>query len=538
MNTDLLISLFANLALATILFMFAKWFIGYDMRWYLRVMRGVSAKGVLYKWAYLKIKLPKDVFKTPAAMETVLLTLNQTLGHMPNPVFPPVEFTPFYKLKEDHGKTKVRLSISLFTFYKDATKKDKVAFWKYSQIVRTNYFLKYFNGSLRGWASLEIISDAGEIFFLAVMKTNSKEIFKQYCYSQFPGIEITEEKEDPLNKFHYTNLKNGPTGLYAGGYKFTGPDYLPLKTYVDYGLDKEMVKDEFKIDPLVALLESMSQAKKGEMYWFQILIRPTVWNKKDSPITDPNHPPYHWKEETEKKIDEILGATMEKTGKKVKDSHGHDTDKDEERKVYKRGMLGLNQTEKHQVEIMQRNLEKPGFDCQIRMFYWLDKKVFPEGLDPAKVPKGVMTVVNAMRPFNKPNYNEFGFITMTVDTDTPFLDPTGEWSEGKRSDYWKKAKLRAAYYQEATLVEFQWSYFKKIWDQYWRTGNWERTGGLRGEIKEYWFKPGEYHHKDDNDMVLNLEELATLWHFPGKAFGNVESKVAAVKADPPSNLPI
>jgi hypothetical protein len=382
------------------------------------------------------------------------------------------------------------------------------------------------------------VSDAGEIYFLLVTNSNYKEIFKQYCYSQFPGVEISEEKEDPLNKFHYTNLKTGPTGLYVGAYSFKDDkDHLPIKTYVDYGLDKEMVKEEFKIDPLVVLLESMAQAKQGEMYWFQILIRPTVCNPKDSPASNPGHPPYYWQKRTQDEIDKLLGKVEEKTGKKIKDSHGHDTDKDETITMYKR-TLSMNATEKHQVEIMQRNLEKPGFDCQIRFFYWMDKKVFPEGLGPDKVPKGVMTVVNAMKPFNKPNYNEFGFETMTVDLDTPFLDPTGEWSEGKRFWNWKMAKLRAAYYQEATLVEFEWKYFKMIWQQYRRTGNWKRTIGLRTEIKEYWTAPGEYHHKGNTDMILNLEELATLWHFPGKVFRNSESKVAAVKADPPSNLPI
>lgn len=537
MNMELLTSLFANLALVAVLFMFAKWFIGYDMRWYLRVQRGKTTSSGLKKWVFLKIKLPKEVFKTPAAMETVLLTLNQTLGHTPGPVFPPIEFTPFSKVKDDgHGGKKKVFSFRLFTYY-GSTKKDKgIPFWEYSQTVRTNYFLRYLSGSLRGWSSLEIVSDAGEIYYLVVTKANNKEIFKQYCYSQFPGVEIAEEKEDPLNKFHYTNLKDGPTGLYAGAYKFSaGKDHLPIRTYVDYGLDKEMVKEEFKIDPLVVLLESMSLAKKGEMYWFQILIRPTIYNPGDSPKFTPNDHIYHWTVKTQEEIDKILGK--EEYVVKEKDSHGHEVEVKKFR--YSRGMLGLNQTEKHQVEIMQKNLEKPGFDCRIRMFYWLDKKVYPEGLDGGKVPKGVMTIVNALKPFNKPNYNEFKFETMTTDTDTPFLDPTGEWSEGKRFWNWKMAKLRAAYYQEATLVEFEWKYFKVIWQQYRRTGNWKRTGGLRGEIKEYWFEPGNYHHKDDElDMVLNTEELVTLWHFPGKVFGNTESKVAAVKADPPSNLPI
>lgn len=529
MNSTLLLNLFLNLAAAAILFSFAKWFIGYDMKWWLRVQRGKTASSTMKKWVFLKIKLPREVFKTPAAMETVLLTLNQSLGHKPMPVFPKISFTPFYKEKEEHGHKEKVFSFRLFTYHHNLEKAEKVLpRWEYINVVRENWWYKYLNGSLRSWSSLEIVSDAGEIYFLVVTKSNNKEIFKQYAYSQFPGIEIIEEEEDPLNKFHYTNQVTGDTQLYIGDYKTdAGLDHLPIKTYVDYGLDKEMVKDEFKIDPLVVLLENMSQAKKGEMYWFQILIRPTIYSKNN----DFSAHPYDWKKATQDAIDKIMMGTP------IMKDDGHGKLVDTGVKEYKRSTLSISQTEKHQLEIMQKNLEKPAFDCQIRMFYWVDKKINPNGLDLAR---GVMTVVNGSKPFNKPNYNSLGFNTITIDVDTPMLDPTGEFTEGKRGWRWKMSKLRAAYYQEAVTVEFAWGMFWGIVKKYWRTGNWAATGGARAEIKEYWKAPGEYVHRGGHDdFVLNSEELATLWHFPGKAFaGNAESKVGSVKSDPPSNLPI
>lgn len=520
MNMELLTSLFANLALAAALFMFAKWFIGYDMRWWLRVQRSKSAVSTLKKWVFLKIKLPKEVFKTPAAMETVLLTLNQSLGHKPMPVFPPIEISPrIFNVVDNHGHKSWKFSPRIFAYYKESNKKDELVLWKYINQVKENWWYKYLNGSLRGWSSLEIVSDAGEIFFLVVTKANNKEIFKQYAYSQFPGIEITEEKKDPLDKFHYTSQLKGDTQLYIGDYVTDpGKDHLPIKTYVDYGLDKEMVKDEFKIDPLVVLLENMSQAKKGEMYWFQIMIRPTIYKEGD----DLSDHPYDWKKATLDAMDKIMIE-------KVKTPDGKDATR-------RRSTLDLSMTEKHMIEIMQKNLEKPAFDCQIRMFAWVDKKVNPKGLDLSKT---IMTVVNASKPFNKENYNRLNFKTITIDVDTPMLDPTGGFTEGKRFWRWKMSKLRAAYYQEAVTVEFSWKMFRTIIDRYWKSFNWDWNVGVIAEMKEYWKGPGEYVHRGDHgDIVLNLEELATLWHFPGKVFGNAESKVAAVKADPPSNLPI
>ncbi len=532
MDTNLLFNLFLNLAGAGFLFMFAKWFIKYDMAWWLRDRRGVGAMKTMRDFAYLKIKLPRDVFKTPAAMELVLITLNQSLGHANFPLLPKVVWRGFSEM--DHHSHKTKYHIQPFQFHNFDDKPDK--FYKWIQGIKTRWLLKYMNGSLRSWSSLEIISDAGEIYFLVVTKTNNKELFKQYAYSQFPGIEIIEEKEDPLNKFTYTDQKTGESQIYVGRYATDkDKDHLPIKTYVDYGLDKEMVKDEFKIDPLVVLLEAMSQAKKGEMYWFQILIRPTIYTKSG----DLSAHPYDWAGETQKQIDKIMQVKRAEAD----DEPVKGVKKGEIYEV-KRGLLSLTQTEKHQVEIMQRNLEKPGFDCILKMFYWIDRKIYPEGLNSEKIARGVMTVVNAPKTFNKPGYNSFGFGTITTDSDTPFLDPDGSWTERKRKDFWKKGKLRAAFYQEAPGVEFEWSFFSKMWQRYRVANNWDTASGLWGEIKEYWLHPGEYPHRDDgysngHGFVLNAEELATLWHFPGKAFGgNAESKVGSVKADPPSNLPI
>jgi hypothetical protein len=397
--------------------------------------------------------------------------------------------------------------------------------------------LKYQSGSVRGWSSLEIISDEGEIVFQVVTKANNATIFRQYCYSQFPGVEINEGP-DITDKFHYTDQKTGTTQIYVGRYTLDkDADHLPIKTYVDYGLDKEMVKEEYKVDPLVVLLESMAQAGKGEMYWFQLIIRPTIYKKGD----DPSPHPYHWIEETKNKMNEILGY---KEGKEIEVDDGHGGKKKEKAPATMgRGLLSLTPTEKHQVEIMQRNIEKPGFDCVCRMFAWIDKKVHPKGLT---VPKNIMTVVNATKPFSKPGYNSLNFDTITTDTDTPFLDPSGKMTEGKRGWFWRGAKLRAAFHQEAFNVEFSWKFIPMYFQRWWSGTELSWANGLIGEAKEYWYEDlGTFPHKSQNGkpneasgFILNMEELATLWHFPGKAFGNIESKVAAVKADPPSNLPI
>jgi hypothetical protein len=44
---------------------------------------------------------------------------------------------------------------------------------------------------------------------------------------------------------------------------------------------------------------------------------------------------------------------------------------------------------------------------------------------------------------------------------------------------------------------------------------------------------------DVGDFVLNTEELATMYHFPGKTFaGSVGTRIESIKSEPPMNLPV
>jgi hypothetical protein len=144
MNLDLLISLFTNLALVAVLFIFAKWFIGYDMRWWVRCQRANTISNSYKKWVYLQIKLPKDVFKTPAAMETVLWTLNQGLGHRAMPTIPQVKYGGFFR---SNPKKSLGFSFHLNPIDFHDNGKKKVKMWEWIKELKTNFFLKYQSGS-------------------------------------------------------------------------------------------------------------------------------------------------------------------------------------------------------------------------------------------------------------------------------------------------------------------------------------------------------------------------------------------------------
>ena len=68
----------------------------------------------------------------------------------------------------------------------------------------------------------------------------------------------------------------------------TKDDAYPIKTYIDYKLDKLETEEEMKNDPLASLIELMGTMKEGENLWYQILIRKTTtkWENAGKKIVD------------------------------------------------------------------------------------------------------------------------------------------------------------------------------------------------------------------------------------------------------------
>ena len=167
-------------------------------------LRYVRAKNFLsIKYTVLEIKLPKDTFKSPLAMEVFLQSLHNT----------------------SDGST----------------------------------FAQYWKGETRPWYSLELVSIEGRVKFFIWTEDRRKGGVISALYSQFPGVEV-HESGDYSQSVHFDpkTMK-----LWAAQFKFTKPDPYPIKTYVDYGLDKDP-KEEFKVDPLLPMLEFLGSLGPNE----------------------------------------------------------------------------------------------------------------------------------------------------------------------------------------------------------------------------------------------------------------------------------
>ena len=360
----------------------------------------------------LEIKLPKEVFKSPKASEFFINGLYQTIGEK-------------------------------------------------------NWYEKYWKGQTRSWFSLEIVSIDGNIHFFVWTKKGHKNAIEANLYSQFPGIEIFEVSDYVLPVSYNPEINE----LWASEFELTKPDAYPIKTYIDYGMDKDP-KEEYKIDPLTPLVEFLGSLGKEQQIWIQILVRAHKAEDKDK--------------KTGKMVDlkwaKVAEEEIEKIREKVK------PEKDDDGKVILGSGRVLSETENETIKALGRSVSKTGFDVGIRALYIAPKDIFN--------PSNIGGIIGGITNFNS-HLNGF--------------KPT-RGSEEKYKFFalaWKNRKPKKRHMEKQRML-----------DAYKR--------------RAYFYNQYKVPH-----FVLNSEELATIFHFPGSVsttpgFSRIESR----KGEAPSNLPI
>lgn len=379
-------------------------------------LRYVRAKQFLsLKYTVLEIKLPKDTFKSPAAMEVFLQSLHNT----------------------SDGST----------------------------------FAQYWKGETRPWYSLELVSIEGRVKFYIWTEDRRKGGVISALYSQFPGVEV-HETGDYTQSVHFDPET---MRIWGAEFKFTKPDPYPIKTYIDYGLDKDP-KEEFKVDPLLPMIEFLGSVGPNQQIWIQILIRAHY---------DDQRKPGHlfktadlWQDEAKKLVNEILVRDAE-----TKTSAGEP----DPETGYTRLPI-ISEGEREIIKAIERSVSKLAFDCGIRTLYIAKKESFD-------TPFGVGGIIGNFKHFNSENLNG--------------IKQNARFWHLSLGDPWLDYKniRRSRYSREALAMYKRRSYFY-----------------------------GPYEGKP---LILNTEELATIYHFPGSVAATPTlERLPSKKAEAPANLPV
>lgn len=280
-----------------------------------------------------------------------------------------------------------------------------------------DFISKYWDGSVRSWFSLELVSIDGNVRFFIWAKEKFKDMIETQLYSQFPDIEIADVSDRDYARI----TPFDPEQFQYWGCEFvkSQPSHLPIKTYTDYKLNEDP-KEEFKIDPITPLIEFLGSLRKGEQVWIQIAIRAHGKDKKK---------PGTWFEKVDWKFD---------ANEDIKKRTKRDVKIDKE-KPMNPNLMQLTKGEKDAVEAIERNLSKIPFDCGMRSIYVAKAEAF-RGTTSAAL-SGV--------------YRQFGALSLnSFKTDKapgvkyPWQDRKGTIVLGQKKKLFNKYKERAFFYDE------------------------------------------------------------------------------------------
>lgn len=136
-----------------------------------------------------------------------------------------------------------------------------------------NMLEQWWEGWITSWFSFEIVGDERGVHFYIWTNTFFKRMIESQIYAQYPSAEISEAEDYTKNMPEA--LPNDEWNLFGSELVLTKPDAYPIKTYEEFNLEKVSVKEEeTKIDPLSALIEFLGVLKGSEKVWIQMLVEP------------------------------------------------------------------------------------------------------------------------------------------------------------------------------------------------------------------------------------------------------------------------
>lgn len=351
------------------------------------------------------------------------------------------------------------------------------AVWAISGTVSTK-IEKYLKGMTQHYISFEIVGIGGEIKFIVRTPMIFRNLVEAKIYAEYPKAEIAEAED------YVGNLPRGVLDrdwdLWGTVLQLAKPNPYPIRTYQEF---VDILPKQPFIDSISNLMEVLTKLRPGEQIWVQIFIRPAG----DS-----------WIEEGRNIVDKLIGKpAVKKKGLIAETASGWGVAskavldelitgkqampapvaKDQKPELPSL-MQHLSPGEKEVVEAIGKKMAKKAFESKIQFIYFGKKDEFFKP-----------TVSSIMGFFNQ-------FATLNLNSLKPhpkFTTKAFYALAGQRLALKKRIMLRLC------------------------------------QQRRFWEK----------GFILNIEELATLWHFPTIVVETpMMPQVEAKKGAPPAELPI
>lgn len=339
-----------------------------------------------------------------------------------------------------------------------------------------NFREKWWEGRIHPPLSLELVSIEGYIQFLVRTPIKYRNVVEAAFYAQYPDIEIVEVNDyvDAVPR----NYPNEEYDWFGGDIILKKPSPFPIRTYPQF---EHPLSGEFK-DPLANFLESLGKMKKGEQAWIQFVITPGGESvvKEGGKIVDKflgrEKPPKP--SLVQKGLDIPAKMVGEVAGQVF--GGGAEVKKTEKKEADMFKVFNLTKGERDVIESIQDKIAKVAFDVKCRWVYYAKKENFNVGNIYGHM-KGFM------KQYSTSNLNALGSYRPTL----------------TKGDYfWQK---------------------------------WQVPRKKRELITNFKYRDPD---AGGPGFILNIEELATIYHFPAiEVKAPLVKKAESKRAEPPFSLP-
>lgn len=340
-----------------------------------------------------------------------------------------------------------------------------------------NWKEKWFHGKFLLSFSCEIVSIGGESKFYLRVPAALRNVFESSIYSQYPEAEIFEAEDYTRNI--PLNIPSKDWDIWGTDYKQFKEDIYPIRTYKEFE-EKSEAKEEKRIDPIASLLEGLSKIGPGEQLWVQFIIKPISPQEND------------WVERGKTLVNKLV-KRPEKTKPKPIIQEAADIlikgeppgmKKEEKMTEFFYPEMMLTPGEREVVSGVEDKIKKFGFETNIRFLYIAKRDVFFK--PNVKIPLGF--------------FNQFS---------TWNLNGLKPWARTKTSINYPPFMKRRLYLRKRNI------------------------------FRRYLMRVSPLFPTPGGTFILNIEELASLFHFPGRAVAPAPAvtRVEAKKGEAPPGLP-
>jgi len=351
-----------------------------------------------------------------------------------------------------------------------------------------DWWEKWVEGKSLDTVQLEIVSLEGVPHFFVRCSEPRRKAIEASIYSQYPDAEISIA--DDYTKYVPKTAPNKDWDFWGTDYQLVKEDVFPIKTYRKFFEEKEEVKEEKRVDPMATLLEGMGKLGPGEQLWIQIAITPIMSSKK------PEEGGYDFVKEG-RRIADKLARRPEKAKQKsilIGAAEVLITGKPLEEKKKEEPVIPvemrLTPGEREILTSVEEKISKRCFMSYIRFIYIAKRDVYFGGA------KGI----------------PFGFFSQFATENLNVIKP------------WPRTITKIKRYPILDLIRERRVFVRK-----------------RSLFFKYLnrFPPLFPSPSQQGAFILNTEELATIFHFPGRMVAPAlfVPRVEAKKGEAPPGLP-